>query len=160
MAVKEQLRQVPNRGIGNGLMRYLCDDEEVVRQLRTLPEPEMSLNYLGQFDQALDGPSSFRPALEYTGPERSLRGTRSHLLDINGGIAGGQLQLEWTYSESVHRRTTIERLAQDFVEALQALIAHCKSPEAGGYTASDFAEFDWSEEDFEDIVAEVSKLVQ
>jgi non-ribosomal peptide synthase protein (TIGR01720 family) len=32
----------------------------------------------------------------------------------------------------------VEQLAQGFVEALQALIAHCQSPEAGGFTPSDF----------------------
>jgi len=46
--------------------------------------------------------------------------------------------LEWTYSENLHRRATIERLVQDFAEALRAIIAHCQSPEAGGVTPSDF----------------------
>jgi non-ribosomal peptide synthase protein (TIGR01720 family) len=32
----------------------------------------------------------------------------------------------------------VESLAESFVTALQALIAHCQSPEAGGYTPSDF----------------------
>jgi non-ribosomal peptide synthase protein (TIGR01720 family) len=32
----------------------------------------------------------------------------------------------------------VERLAQGFLEALEALIVHCQSPEAGGYTLSDF----------------------
>jgi non-ribosomal peptide synthase protein (TIGR01720 family) len=32
----------------------------------------------------------------------------------------------------------VERVAQDFLETLEALIAHCQSSEAGGYTPSDF----------------------
>jgi len=40
----------------------------------------------------------------------------------------------WMYSEAVHRRSTIEDLAQRFVEALRSIIAHCQSPEAGGFT--------------------------
>ena len=67
------------------------------------------------------------------------------------------MQLEWSYSENLHRRSTIERLARDLIQALRALIAHCQSPEAGGYTPSDFADFAWEQPDLEDIVAEISR---
>ena len=81
----------------------------------------------------------FTLAQEFRGPDHSPEGRRSHLLEINGGIAGGQLRLEWTYSENLHRRSTIERLAQEYMDALREIIAHCQSPEAGGYTPSDFS---------------------
>ncbi|MDY7077386.1 MAG: amino acid adenylation domain-containing protein [Chloroflexota bacterium] len=138
MAVKEQLRQVPDRGLGYGLLRYLSQDEEVVRQMRELPQPQVGFNYLGQFGQTADESMFFGPATESTGPDRSPSGVRSHLLDINGGITGGRLRLEWTYSENLHHRATVERLAQDFAESLRALIAHCQSPDTGGLTPSDF----------------------
>jgi hypothetical protein len=38
----------------------------------------------------------------------------------------------------VHRQITIERLAQRFLDALRSVIHHCQSPEAHGYTPSDF----------------------
>ncbi len=158
-AVKEQLRRVPRRGIGYGLLRYLCEDEEVRQQIRALPQPEISFNYLGQLDQAVPEGSPFGPAPESGGPAHSPRGKRSHRLEINGVIAGGRLQLEWTYSETLHRRSTIERLAQDFLEALRAIIAHCQSPDAVGYTPSDFAEFEWDQEDLDDIMAAISEAM-
>jgi len=34
----------------------------------------------------------------------------------------------------------VETLAEIFLSALRGLIAHCLSPEAGGYTPSDFQE--------------------
>jgi len=157
--IKEQLRHIPHRGIGYGLLRYLSEDKEITRQLEALPQAEVSFNYLGQLDQAVPEGSPFGPARESSGPAHSLRGRRSHLLEVNGGIAGGKLQLEWTYSENLHRRATIEGLAQSFMEALRTLIAHCQSPEAGGYTPSDFAEFEWGQEDLDDIVAEISKAM-
>ena len=55
---------------------------------------------------------------------------------------------------------TIERLAESYVEALRTLVAHCQSPDAGGYTPSDFAEFGWSEEDFGNIVSRISRSVE
>src|SRR6185295_15826710 len=50
-APKEQLRRIPRGGIGYGLLRYLCRDEEVARQMRVLPGAAVSFNYLGQLDQ-------------------------------------------------------------------------------------------------------------
>ncbi|MFH0344255.1 MAG: amino acid adenylation domain-containing protein, partial [Chromatiales bacterium] len=137
-SIKEQLRQIPNRGIGFGLLRYLGADKRIVGQLEKLPHAEVSFNYLGQFDQALPESSPFQLVWESSGPTSSPRRRRSHLLSVNGLIAEGRLQLTWTYSENLHRRATIAKLSQGFKRALRALIAHCRSPEAGGYTPSDF----------------------
>jgi non-ribosomal peptide synthase protein (TIGR01720 family) len=137
-AVKEQLRTIPHGGIGYGVLRYLHPDPAVRAALHGLPQAEVSFNYLGQWDAMLSDGSLLRPAQEGSGPPHSPLGRRPHLLEVNGWVAGGRLQLQWTYSQQVHRRVTVERLAQGFLEALQALIAHCQSPEAGGFTASDF----------------------
>ncbi len=158
-AVKETLRRVPNRGIGYGLLRYLCEDEGVAEKLKALPQPAISFNYLGQVDTLLDASSPFALAHESPGPSRSSQGQRPHLLSVNGSITGGQLLLEWIYSEDLHRRATIERLAADFLEALRGLIAHCRSPDAGGYTPSDFADVDLRDEEIEALMAEIGEAV-
>src|SRR6185312_2598708 len=46
-AVKEQVRRIPQRGIGYGVLRYL--GEEVGAKLKEQEEAELSFNYLGQF---------------------------------------------------------------------------------------------------------------
>jgi non-ribosomal peptide synthase protein (TIGR01720 family) len=79
------------------------------------------------------------------------------LLEINGSTHRGRLRLDWTYSENLHRRATIERLAQGFVEALRQLIAHCQSPEAGGYTPSDFPLANVSQRQLDGLKAKFSK---
>ncbi len=137
-SIKEQLRAIPRRGIGYGLLRYLSGDEEIVAQLRQLPPATVSFNYLGQFDQVLPESSPFGPAPESVGPVHSPRGGRRYLLEVNAFISGSRLQLEWAYSEHLHDRETIVRLAEDYTSALRMLIAHCLSPEAGGCTPSDF----------------------
>lgn len=157
-AVKETLRGVPNRGIGYGLLLYLCEVEGVAAQLRAVPQPAISFNYLGQVDTVLDSTSPFSLAQESPGPSRSSQGRRSHLLSVNGSITGGQLLLEWIYTEDLHRRATIERLAADFLEALRALIAHCQSPDAGGYTPSDFADVELRPEQIEALMTEIGEL--
>jgi amino acid adenylation domain-containing protein/non-ribosomal peptide synthase protein (TIGR01720 family) len=137
-SIKEQARRVPQRGLGFGLLRYLTPDGETARLLSALPQPQISFNYLGQFDQAIPEGSPFTLAVEATGPDRSVRERRSHLIDVSAGVAGGRLQIAWTYSQNVHQRDTIECLAQDYLAQLQAIIRHCQSPTAGGYTPSDF----------------------
>ena len=156
-SVKEQLCRIPNRGIGYGLLRYLRGDTTVAGRLRTLPQPEVSFNYLGQFDQVLPASSPFAWAKESSGPDRSLRGRRHRLLAVTGCIIGGRLQLDWTYSENLHRWATIERLAQSFLEALRALITHCRFPEAEGYTPSDFPEADLSQKELDELIAELGE---
>ncbi len=137
-SIKEQLRTVANRGIGYGLLRYLRNDAQVAERLRTMPQAEVVFNYQGQFDNILPEKSIFARASESVGPIHSSRGNRRHLLSVNGGISNGQLQLVWTYSQKIHRRITIERLAERFLGALRSLISHCQSPDANGYTPSDF----------------------
>jgi non-ribosomal peptide synthase protein (TIGR01720 family) len=154
-AVKEQLRRVPRRGIGYGVLRYLCRDTALVAPLRAVPPPEISFNYLGQVDQTL-ADSSWKIAPERVGASRSPRGRRAQLLEIDGSIAGGRLQMEWSYSENLHRRATIEGVAQEFLDALRALIAHCQSPEAGGYTPSDFPDVALSQTELDALLGEIS----
>ncbi|MGB3292548.1 MAG: amino acid adenylation domain-containing protein [Phormidesmis sp.] len=137
-SVKEQLRQVPQRGIGYGLLRYLCQDSATRQQLQALPPAEVIFNYLGQFDQALSESPDWSPAPESIGPTRSSLGRRRYLLEINGFVSSGQLHLNWTYSERVHQRQTIQALAEAFIRCLSNLIAHCQAPDAQRYTPSDF----------------------
>jgi non-ribosomal peptide synthase protein (TIGR01720 family) len=153
--LKEQLRAIPNRGLGYGMLRYLCGDPAVAAQLRGLPQAEVSFNYLGQFDQVLPDGSPFGPARESRGPVHSPRGTRRYVLEVTGSIAGRQLQLVWTYSAHLHHRATIARLAQAYLAALQALIRHCQSPEAGGYTPSDFPLAQLEQDELDKVFEEV-----
>ncbi len=137
-SIKEQIHAIPNRGIGYGLLRYLSDDAQIVSSLKTLPISEVSFNYLGQFDWGISSDGLFKLASELIGPEHSELGHRIYLIDINCIVVEGQLNVDWSYSENFHKSATIERLAQQYIEALKTLIVHCQSPDVGGYTPSDF----------------------
>jgi amino acid adenylation domain-containing protein/non-ribosomal peptide synthase protein (TIGR01720 family) len=137
-SVKEQLAYVPRRGIGYGLLRYLSGDADLVANLRGLPQAEISFNYLGQFDNIFGDGAPFRLLQEPAGPLHAPSGRRFHLIEISGQVVGGQLHMDWTYSENLHRRETIAALAERFVVALRVLIAESRAPHAGGYDPSDF----------------------
>jgi non-ribosomal peptide synthase protein (TIGR01720 family) len=153
-AVKEQLRRIPNRGVGYGLLRYLQSDATAT-QLQAQPQAEVIFNYLGQIDQVWSSDALFAPAPESSGAAHSPHGQRSYLLEINALVVGGQLRLDWTYSRNRHQQHTIEPLAQSFVKAMRALIAHCQSPESGGYTPSDFPNVELDPDELEKALAEM-----
>ena len=155
-SVKEQLRRLPNRGVGYGALRYLCGDAALVEPLKSQARAEVSFNYIGQLDRAFAASAAWRRARESGGPNQSPRGGRSYVLEVTGWVADGRLQLQWVYSRNLHHPLTVERLAGWYGEALRALIAHCQSPAAGGYTPSDFPLARLDRQELDELVARFS----
>ncbi|VVP79795.1 D-alanine--poly(phosphoribitol) ligase subunit 1 [Pseudomonas fluorescens] len=138
-AIKEQLRAIPDKGLGYGVLRHL--GTEVQREaLAALPEPRVTFNYLGQFDgsfAAEDG-ALFRPVGVASGSEQGLDATLNNDLLVNGRVYGGELSLNWTFSCERFAPEAIQRLADGYSAALQALIEHCLLADTAGVTPSDF----------------------
>ncbi len=135
--VKEQLRAIPVRGIGYGVLRYLSPDAEMRRALAGEAEPQVSFNYLGQFDPERADTARIRFTNGPTGPTSAPENRHRYLLEVNSGVTGGRLELGWAFG-GAHEQATIERLAAAYLDALRATIAHCTSAGAGGVTPSDF----------------------
>ncbi|MEB0223174.1 non-ribosomal peptide synthase/polyketide synthase [Pseudomonas sp. 10S4] len=137
--IKEQLRAIPNKGIGFGALAHLGDDH--ARQtLQALPKPRLTFNYLGQFDGSFDaaGDALFVPTSESGGQEVNLQGPLGNQLALDGQVFGGELDLSWTFSGEMFNEATIQRLADDYLQELTALIAHCCDTANRGVTPSDF----------------------
>jgi amino acid adenylation domain-containing protein/non-ribosomal peptide synthase protein (TIGR01720 family) len=157
-AIKEQRRAIPQHGIGYGLLRYLAPKEAAIAPLRSI-RPQLAFNYLGQFGSGRDAEAGlFREAPEDFGPLHSPRATRPYVLEIEVYVSDGCLNTRWTYGQALHRRETIEGLAEAYLAALRELIAHCLAPEAGGYTPSDFPEAELSQDALDDLLAEFEEL--
>ena len=148
-SVKEQLRSIPQRGIGYGLLRYLGRHAK----LRDLPQPELSFNYLGQYDHVLTDSALFDLAPETCGPNHAPRSRRRYLLELSGIVLDGRLRLECEYSAETHERTTIEALMQRFARNLNRLIEHCLSKDGRGYTPSDFPLSGLNQRQLDDMLA-------
>ena len=154
IAIKEQLRAIPQRGIGYGVLRYLADGN-VGARWKALPEPLVSFNYLGQLDRLVPENSPVR-VLSSIGPTRSARDRRPHLLSVEGKVQDGRLRFAWIYSENLHHRETIVRLADGFEQAVRRLLAHCLSAEGPGrYSPSDFPSARLSQNDLNKLLAGV-----
>ncbi|MDX8128142.1 amino acid adenylation domain-containing protein, partial [Methylomonas sp. OY6] len=136
--VKEQIRAVPDHGISYGLLRYLSTDGELKQHLIAQPPAQIIFNYLGQLDTVLSEGALFNPSTDAAGLSHDPTGKRAHELDVVASIQGGRLHLSWRYSRERYRCSTLETLANRYLQHLQALISHCSQTEVGGYTPSDF----------------------
>ncbi|MBW4672727.1 MAG: amino acid adenylation domain-containing protein [Desmonostoc geniculatum HA4340-LM1] len=154
--VKEQLRRLPQHGIGYGILRYLHPSSAVQNKLQSLPPAEVSFNYLGQFDQVLSASAMLGTVKEWKS-EHSKRQNRSHLLAVSGLIHSGKLEIDFAYSDKVHKRDTIERLAFGFMGALKTLITHCQSKEFQDYTPSDFSAARINQQQLDKFMTKINK---
>jgi len=136
-AIKEQVRAIPNQGIGYGVLRYLHTGD-MAERLRALPQAAVRVNYLGQFERTSASRTLLRLLDEPCGPLYSEEWQRPYLLDITAGIVDGQLRLDIEYSERIHRRASIEKLAADVQAHLLELLAYSRSLQRPQFTPSDF----------------------
>ncbi|MGA8897276.1 MAG: amino acid adenylation domain-containing protein [Planktothrix agardhii] len=153
-SIKEQLRQIPNRGFDYGIGYYLNSDLTIQSPLKNYPKAQVSFNYLGQFTSYQIGEMGWKLSQESSGSIHSPLGQRSHLIAIHGIVVDGQLDMEWQYSENFHHQTTIENLADAYRDSLETLINHCLSAE-GGYTPSDFPDADLNQAELDELLSEL-----
>ncbi len=136
-AIKEQLRGVPHKGLGYGVLRYLADDL-CQQTMAALPSAAITFNYLGQFDQSFGADALFHPLDESAGAAHDPDAPLPNELSVDSQVYGGELVLRWTFSRERHDSQTIRALADGYLAELQSLIAHCLQDDAGGLTPSDF----------------------
>ncbi|WP_236248473.1 non-ribosomal peptide synthetase [Pseudomonas mosselii] len=135
--IKEQLRQVPHKGLGHGVLRYLADEAGRER-MAALPQARITFNYLGQFDQQFDQAALFQPLDAPAGLAHDLDAPLPNWLSVDGQVYGGALQLRWSFSAERYDEATIARLADAYRDELLALVDHCLADGNGSFTPSDF----------------------
>ncbi|WP_404483121.1 non-ribosomal peptide synthase/polyketide synthase [Pseudomonas sp. HT11] len=136
-SIKEQLRAVPQKGLGYGLLRYLGQPQSR-EALADLAAPRITFNYLGQFDRQFNEAALFVPASEGSGQAQDPQAPLANWLTVEGQVYGGELSLQWGFSREMFNAATIQRLADDYATELKALIEHCCATPAGQVTPSDF----------------------
>ncbi|WP_125516084.1 non-ribosomal peptide synthetase [Streptomyces sp. WAC 01529] len=143
--IKEQLRALPDKGLGYGLLRHL--NSQTATALAGFPDPQISFNYLGRFagvdDADQGGPADWGPApegfdLDGGGdPDRPL----AHAIDVNAMTQdlpdGPRLVADVSWAGELFGEEEIRELGEHWLTALTALVAHVERPESGGYSPSD-----------------------
>ena len=137
--IKEQLRTVPENGLGYGLLRYI--DEQSRAEFESHPVPPIAVNYLGRFaaGQAEDWQAAPEASalLGDGDPEAPL----DHPIALNALTedtpAGPVLRASWRFAPALVSVADANALADAWFDALEALARHASRPGAGGRTPSD-----------------------
>ncbi|WP_409055225.1 amino acid adenylation domain-containing protein [Streptomyces sp. SYP-A7185] len=167
-AVKEQLRAVPDHGIGYGLLRHLNPDAAAA--LAAEPEPQIGFNYLGRASGA-DIPEELRdlgwaPDATHQDLIAAPDGDMPVLsaLEINAVALdtpdGEQLTAYLGFPTGVLSREEVTELAGLWVRALTALARHATSPGAGGLTPSDAPLVDVGQKEIDTWEARLGTLTE
>ncbi|MEU5980651.1 amino acid adenylation domain-containing protein, partial [Streptomyces sp. NPDC047315] len=137
--VKEQLRAVPDHGVGYGLLRRLAPG--AADRLAGLPQPQVAFNYLGRFPAPDD--ADWVPAPEADAlsggahPDLPL----THALTVSAVTRdtsdGPLLTLSCAWPGAVLTEEEVRGLGDAWVRALGLLVEHAGAPEGGGLTPSD-----------------------
>jgi non-ribosomal peptide synthase protein (TIGR01720 family) len=125
--VADTMREIPDNGVGFGLLRYLNPD--TAAELAQRPGPQLGFNYLGRAttgDAATAAPWTPRTDLPRPAP-RDDRMPVAHALQVTARIDeradGPRLQMTWSWAQSVLTRADISELAGLWREALDGLTA-------------------------------------
>ena len=134
--IKEQLRALPDNGLGYGVLRYL--NAQTSAQLASLATPQIGFNYLGRFAAAAGtdwGPAP--EAVRLGGGALPL----AHCLEVNAvtldDAEGPKLTAHWSWAPALVTEAAVRDLAEHWFRVLGALVGHAAAPGAGGRTPSD-----------------------
>ncbi|GAB7034767.1 amino acid adenylation domain-containing protein [Streptomyces sp. NPDC021749] len=138
---KEQLRAVPDRGLGHGLLRHL--NPQTARLLAAGGTPDIGFNYLGRFTaDGAAGPWTVDGAHAVVGtgvhPGMPLRHPLAVTAVTEDLGTGPRLAAEWLWADGVLTAADVEEIAEGWFEALRAVVRHLALPDAGGHSPSDF----------------------
>ncbi|PFY16403.1 non-ribosomal peptide synthetase [Bacillus toyonensis] len=141
---KEDLRRIPNKGIGYEILKYLTP-KNLNPTLNFSIVPEINFNYLGQFEMDMSS-KLFAPSLfsniKSLGPDGegnlSKRNELYFKINITSFIEDGKLNLTISYNEQRYKFETMNQLSQNIKSHLISIIEHCVNKEEMEYTPSDF----------------------
>ncbi|ARU60826.1 hypothetical protein CBW65_06755 [Tumebacillus avium] len=158
-SVKENMRRIPNKGAGYGVLKYLAASgaQQPEQTAAHAFAPEISFNYLGQFDQTLQT-DVFAVSEAATGDVISPASERHTALNINGMTAGGVFQLSVNYNALEYDPATIDKLLGLYLQHLRAILEHCTQKEDTELTPTDLGDDELSLEEFADLSDFISGL--
>ncbi len=122
-AVKTMLRNIPHRGMGYGILKYVTP-ETCKRELKFNLTPRISFNYLGQFEAY--GTDFFETAKESSGHAVSRNAKIIHDIDINAVTVEKKLHLYLRANRRKCRTECVEKLLSDLKNKLKKIIAKCE----------------------------------
>ncbi|MFF2650667.1 amino acid adenylation domain-containing protein [Streptomyces sp. NPDC058045] len=162
--VKEQVRGVPDRGLGFGLLRHL--NPVTGPELAGFREPQIGFHYLGRVDAAA---GSADRAEDWAAPPEAVEPLGSgghHLRPLAHALTlsvvarerpdGVRLLAVWSWPGALFEEREIRALADLWTGALTRLAALADRPGSGGLTPSDVSLLALSQDEIDEFESDLS----
>ncbi|MDP1497352.1 non-ribosomal peptide synthetase [Bacillus velezensis] len=153
--VKDTLGRIPDKGIGYGILKYMTPPEQ--KTIRFRQAPEISFNYLGQFNDTEDQHTFSLSGLA-SGHDITPTWQREQAVEMSAMAAQNKLHFSLSYPPSRFRKETMEQLLQTLQQYLRDIMAHCTGKEEAEKTVSDFSSKTLTSDDLDSIASFVEEL--
>ncbi|MCU7728890.1 amino acid adenylation domain-containing protein, partial [Actinoplanes sp. KI2] len=154
---KENLRRLPDNGIGFGLLRHLNPDTRA--ELSGYVRPQIGFNYLGRYPAPAIEPWAPAPEAGALGAGFDAGMPLDLTLEIDAVAVehpgGARLEATWTWAGELLAEDDVRELAEGWLDVLRALAA---AADAAGRTPSDLPLVDLSQQDIETLEAQLPGL--
>ena len=142
--MKEQLRTVPSH-----IRQYGSQGNAL---------PDLLFNYLGQLGGAEKSNSKVGFDLDMGKEVGQVHSTENHSttrLALNGYVYDGSLKMEWGFDQVEYEYANVDRFAQEWVTALERVVAVGSNPALQQWTPSDFPLCNLPTDAFKSVIAQV-----
>ena len=142
-SLKEQIRGVPDNGMGYGILKYLMneiDDKQENSRIR--------FNYIGDLSDIATG-NYVRLSENKLTADSDANNHMSCLIDIIAAIIDKELNVSFTYSRDVFNDDTCSRFLKHFRRNIIRIIDHCRNRTEVVYTPSDFDMVELSQDELD-----------
>ncbi|MEU2080245.1 condensation domain-containing protein, partial [Streptomyces sp. NPDC013489] len=154
--IKEQLREIPDKGIGYGLLRYAHPDTAAELER---PSPQIGFNYLGRFHTDARSEAALAQTARLSfGTDAGM--PLAHVVEVNAlaedSGAGPELRAVWSWAGELLSEGRVAELARAWFEELTALVEAVAEGVAGGRTPSDFPLVELTQSEIETLELELA----
>jgi len=149
--IKDQVRNIPNKGLTYGVLKYLSDQQEAIDQIAL--SSAIVFNYLGVENQGVS--EILGPVRKLSKDMRNAKSERHHLLEFNVSVIQQKLQVNCAYSKEIYELSTIEHLLKLYEHSIKDIIENCSSSEDHSYSPSDFPDADVSQNDLDALFGQL-----
>ncbi|MCO7224350.1 non-ribosomal peptide synthetase [Pleionea sp. CnH1-48] len=130
--IKQQVRTIPAKGLGYGLLRYLAKDRDIVA-VEAEAHTDILFNYLGQFDDNNSQKSSekgsegaFEVTRESSGSDTGAKIQRTHKLSLNALVMNKKLSINLEFNNKQFELDSMQGFADMLITSLQEVVQHCE----------------------------------